>query len=208
MILFDLDGTLIDSNQLWIDIDIAFAEKHGLLFTEEYQYVVGHSIFPVAAQFTKDYYKLDMTPEAIMDEWMDMARDAYANRIPMKPGTLEFLRKCASAGERMALLTASVPELCRSALERHGISNFFERLIFAQDMGLEKRNPEVYRRAAALLGVTPDQCTFYEDGPGNCASAKSVGMHVVGVYDPFYENLQEDLRNNCHQYIRSFEELL
>lgn len=207
MKLFDLDGTLIDSNQVWIDIDIAFAANHGLVFTEEYQYVVGHSIFPVAAQFTKEYYHLDMTAEAIMAEWMDMARDAYAHHISLKPGALTFLEQCRQKGERMAIVTACVPELCRCVLAHHHLTDYFETLIFAQEMGLEKRNPSVYLRAAHLLGVSPSECTMYEDGPDNCAAAQTAGMRVVGVYDPFYHAHQDRLRANCHQYIRSFEEL-
>jgi len=59
-----------------------------------------------------------------------------------------------------------------------------------------------------LLGVAPADCTLYEDAPANCAAAKSVGMTVVGVYDPFYENYQDQVRENSHRYLRSFTELL
>ena len=62
MIFFDLDGTLIDSNGVWLQVDHDFLGRRGLQVTEEYSYVVGHSIFPVAAQFTKDYYGLPDTP--------------------------------------------------------------------------------------------------------------------------------------------------
>ena len=208
MRLFDLDGTLLDSNGVWTQIDLAFLGRHGLAPTEEYCHTVGHSIFPVAAQYTKDYYHLDLSPQAIMDEWLGMAWEAYARQVPLKPGAGEFLARCRQSGDRMALVTACVPELCRAALERHGLTATFEQLIFAQDMGLEKREPEVYRRACTLLGVSPADCVFYEDGPGNCAAARSVGMTVVGVYDPFYESRQEELRRVCDRYIRSFEELL
>ena len=67
MKLFDLDGTLIDSNGIWVDVDLRFLGRHGLTPTEEYTYAVGHSIFPVAAEFTRDYYGLDLTPEEIME---------------------------------------------------------------------------------------------------------------------------------------------
>jgi len=208
MLLFDLDGTLLDSNGVWVEIDLAFLGRHGLTPTEEYSHTVGHSIFPVAAQYTRDYYRLDMTAQAIMDEWLGMAREAYARQIPLKPGAAEYLERCRESGERMALVTACVPELCRAALERHGLDRTFEALIFAQEMGLEKREPEVFLRAAAQLGVSPSTCIMYEDGPGNCAAAKAAGMGVVGVYDPFYETRQEELRRVCDRYIRSFEELL
>jgi len=206
--LFDLDGTLLDSNRVWTRIDLEFLGRHGLSPTEEYCHTVGHSIFPVAAQFTKDYYHLDLTPQAIMDEWLNMAWQAYAHEVPLKPGAAEFISRCQKDGDRLVLLTACVPALCRAALERHGLTQTFEQLIFAQEMGLEKRQSEVYLRTADLLGVSPEDCVFYEDGPGNCAAARSVGMTVVGIYDPFYESRQEELRQVCHQYIRSFDELL
>lgn len=207
MLLFDFDGTLADSNGIWVAVDLDFLGRHGLTPTEEYSYTVGHSIFPVAAQFTKDYYRLELSAEAIMEEWLVLARQAYA-AAELKPGAKAFLLACKARGEDMALVTACVPELCRAALERHGIAGLFRDLIFVQDMGLEKRDPRVFTLAAQRLGVAPRDCTLYEDGPSNCAAARSVGMTVVGVYDSFYEKHQDALRKNCDRYIRSFEELL
>lgn len=208
MKFFDLDGTLLDSNGVWLEVDQTFLGRHGLPVTQEYMHTVGHSIFPVAAQFTRDYYGLEMSCEAIMDEWLNMARDAYEHHAPLKPGARAYLEHCQANGERMALLTACVPALCHAALARHGLHDFFEQLIFVQEMGLEKKNPEVYRRAAQLVALPPEDCTLYEDGPGNCAAARSVGMKVVGVCDPFYGFSQEEVRQNSDQYILSFEELL
>lgn len=207
MILFDLDGTLIDSNGIWEEIDAAFLGRRGLRSTEEYAHRMGQSIFPVAAQLTKDYFSLAMTPQAIMDEWMDLARDAYCH-VPLKPGAAAFLARCRAEGAPMALVTACVPSLCRAALARHGLEEYFRQLIFAQELGLEKREPLVYHRAAELLGVAPGDCTFYEDAPANCAAAKAAGMRVVGVYDPFYHKYEQQMRAACDRYIKSFEELL
>lgn len=207
MLLFDLDGTLIDSNGIWVEVDLAFLGRHGLTPTDEYAYTVGHSIFPVAAQYTRDYYHMDLSTQEIMDEWLSMAADAYA-RVPLKPGAGEFLARCRDQGERMDLVTACVPELCRSALAHHGLADWFEAIVFAQDLCMEKRDPRVFTLTAQRLGVAPADCTLYEDAPANCAAAKSVGMTVVGVYDPFYENYQDQVRENSHRYLRSFTELL
>lgn len=207
MLFFDLDGTLIDSNGIWVEVDLAFLGRHGLTPTDEYAYTVGHSIFPVAAQYTRDYYHMDLSTQEIMDEWLSMAADAYA-RVPLKPGAGEFLARCRDRGERMALVTACVPELCRSALAHHGLAEWFEAIFFAQDLGMEKRDPRVFTLTAQRLGVAPADCTLYEDAPANCAAAKGVGMTVVGVYDPFYENYQDQVRENSHRYLRSFTELL
>ena len=109
MLLFDLDGTLIDSNGVWVAVDECFLSRRGLRPTPEYCHTVGHSILPAAAQFTRDYYGLTDTPEAIMAEWMDLARDAYARHVPLKPGAGAFLRRCQEAGRTMVLATACVP---------------------------------------------------------------------------------------------------
>ena len=208
MLLFDLDGTLIDSNGVWVEVDDQFLSRRGLTATPEYCHMVGHSIFPVAAQFTKDYYHLPERPEDIMAEWMNLAGDAYANHVPLKPGAAEFLARCAAAGERMVLVTACVPQLCRAVLARHGLSNAFSPIIFAQELGVEKRDPRFFQTVLERLGAAPEDCTLFEDSPGACKTAREAGIRVVGVYDAFYNAWQDDLKANCHRYIRGFDELL
>ena len=208
MLLFDLDGTLIDSNGVWVEVDRVFLARRGLAATPEYSHTVGHSIFPVAAQYTRDYYHLAESPQAIMDEWMALAGDAYSRQVPLKPGALEFLEACRGRGERMVLTTACVPQLCSAALKRHGLEPFFSSILFAQELGVEKRDPRYFQAVLTHLGVRPADCTLFEDSPGACRTARRAGIRVVGVYDPFYEPYQQELREVSHRYIRSFTELL
>ena len=70
MTFFDLDGTLIDSNGAWVEVDRQFLLKRGLPHTQEYQETVIHSIFPIAAQYTKDQFGLSESVEDIMNEWL------------------------------------------------------------------------------------------------------------------------------------------
>jgi HAD superfamily hydrolase (TIGR01509 family) len=206
--LFDLDGTLIDSNGVWIQVDLDFLAQRGLEPTQEYTDFVSHSIFPIASEFTRTYYKLPETVEEIMESWMVMAREAYHHHVPLKLGVREYLTQCAATGEPMAIVTACVPELCLSALKRHGIDHFFSQIIFAQELGLEKRDPEVFRAASRILDVAPGECILFEDSPEGCKSAKSVGMTVVGVYDHYYESAEAEQRSVCDHYIHSFTELV
>ena len=208
MIFFDFDGVLVDSNQVWLQVDYDFTAKRGLTITEEYTRAVTHSIFPLAAQFTRDYYHLPDTPEEIMAEWRSMAYDAYAHTIPLKPGALELLKKLHAQGEPMALLTAGFPALTQAAVDRHGLGRYLQGIFFAHEVGMEKKNPAIYRMAAEQYGLSPAQCTLYEDAPHNCAAAKEAGFMVVGVYDDFYQNTWEDVVKNSHQAVRSLMELL
>ena len=208
MILFDFDGTLVDSNGVWEVVDNTFLARRGLTPTWEYSETVGHSIFPLAAQFTIDYYHLDMSPQAIMDEWTEMGRGAYLSQVPAKPGALAFLEQCARQGEDMALLTACVPEFCKAALKRLDMERYFSQLIFVQELGMLKKDPATFVHVLKELGASPEESTLYEDSPGACAAAKEAGLTVVGVYDPFYARYETELKALCHRYIHSFTELI
>lgn len=207
MYLFDLDGTLIDSNGVWREVDNAFLSRHHCQETPEYFETIAHAIFPTAAQFTREYYQLTLQPEEIMAEWMELARDAYAFHTPMKDGAREYLERLRSEGKSLCLVTACVPELCRLVLERHGLEPFFDQVVLAQELGMEKRDPRFFPAAAELLGAAPADCILFEDAPANCAAAQSCGMTVVGVYDRFFAGREAEFQC-CTRYIRSFRELL
>lgn len=208
MYIFDLDGTLIDSNGLWMDVDIEFLARRGLEPTAEYEDMVARSIFPVAAEFTKKYYELSDSPEAIMAEWEELARRHYAELVPLKPGAAEFLRQCRAEGRPMAMFTACRPALCRAVLERFGLAGYFDHVVYAEEIGLEKHDPRCFVRLSQLIGTDPVCCTLFDDSPSNCATAQAAGMKAVGVYDDFYANRQEELKAVCGRYVRSLEELL
>lgn len=104
------------------------SEKRGFLYTKEYYQGVAHTIFPKAAVFTKAYCNLQESTEEIMAEWMEMAGDAYATRVPVKPGVRAYLEQCRQKGERMIVLTSAVPEHCRSALTHLHLMPYFETI--------------------------------------------------------------------------------
>ena len=207
MYLFDLDGTLIDSNDVWRKVDEEFLSRHGLTETEEYFHFIAHAIFPTAAQFTKDYYQLALTPEEIMEEWLSLARDAYEFHTPLKEGAADYLELCRSRGP-VCLVTASVPQLCRLVLRRHGLTDRFHRIVYAQELGLEKRDPQFFPQVCRLLETPAEDCILFDDAPDNCAAAKDCGMTVIGVYDPAFAHREKEMAAVCDRYIRSFAQLL
>ena len=198
MFFFDLDGTLWDSTRVWTDIDVAFLGSHGISpVPEDYTDYVTHHSAPDAAQYTKDRYNLSESPQEIMDAWSNMAKLAYGQTLQLKPGAKEFLHQCAQAGIRMAVLTSCFPELCRAALEHHGISHLFETVLTTMETGLEKRDGALYRLVAESCGVAPDECTLFEDNPAYCAAARQEGFQIVGIQDPMFAARQEELRRLC-----------
>ena len=105
MFFFDLDGTLVDSNGIWKQVDKDFLARRGLPYSREYYEGVAHTALPLAAEFTKEYCKLQESCEEIIAEWMEMSRDMYS-RVPLKPGVRAYLKQCKAEGRRMAVVTS------------------------------------------------------------------------------------------------------
>lgn len=207
MFLFDMDGTLTDSNGIWKEVDRTFLARRGLAYTHAYYEGVAHTIMPKAAFFTKEFCGLPESTDAIIAEWMDLAGDLY-NRVPIKPGVRAYLRQCKAEGRRMAVVTSSVPRHCRTALKHLDLEKFFERVVFAHDLGLEKQEPAIWRHAAEECGVRPEDCTVFDDSIAACKGARAARMRVVGVYDNLFAQDEKTMRSFCDVYIKSFEELL
>ncbi len=208
MLLFDLDGTLVDSSGIWLQIDLDFTARRGLPHTKEYHDFVAHTTAPAAARFTKDYYHLSESPEEIMQEWSDQALYEYSHNILPKPYVRTYLEQCRAAGEEMVILTSSAPELCRATLKKNDLAPYFSRLFFAQEFGLEKRDPALFHAVARELNTTPEACLLYDDSPVACRGAKEAGFQVTGVYDHIFSDHEAEMRSFCDCYIRDFSELL
>ena len=109
--IFDLDGTLLDSLWVWSEVDEVFLSRRGLPILPDYAQSIAHLGFADAARYTIDRFGLNETPEQLMQEWYDLARAAYRDRVPLKPYAEEFLRKLCAQGVHISAATSSEPEL-------------------------------------------------------------------------------------------------
>lgn len=207
MYIFDFDGTVTDSNRLWIAVDDEFLARRGLKNTLEYRDLVGGVSFPEAAARTRDYYGIGDSPEAIMAEWEELAERQYREVVPLKEGAKEFLTLCREKGVPTALFTACRPSLCRGALERFGLLPLFDHLVFAEELGVEKHLPQCFEEVARLVGAETKDCVFVDDNPSNCAAAAAAGMDAVGVYDRFHVHRRQELEGVCRRCVTSLMEL-
>ena len=198
MYFFDLDGTLLDSNGIWLDIDIQFLGLHGISpVPPEYTEYVVHHTFQDAAEYTRRVFSLSLSAEEIIAQWREMAREAYAGQLELKPGVRGFLERAAAAGERLALLTSCMPNLCQAALEHHGLLPLLSPVLTTALLGLEKRDPALYREAARLCGQMPGDCVLFDDSPVYCAAAKEAGWQVFGAADPVFADRAEEMARIC-----------
>ena len=198
MYFFDLDGTLLDSNGIWLDIDMVFLSQHGIdPVPQSYTDYVVHHTFQDAAEYTRSCFHMDLTPEEIIAAWRELAREAYASQLSLKQGAYDFLTRANRAGKRCALLTSCMPQLCQSALDFHRLPPLLERVLTTAQLGLEKGDPELYRQVAQLCGVDEQECILFDDSPVYCAAAREAGWQVYGVADPVFADRAEEMARVC-----------
>ncbi|MBQ9458514.1 MAG: HAD-IA family hydrolase [Oscillospiraceae bacterium] len=207
MYLFDLDGTLIDSNGIWADVDRTFLARRGMPYTKEYRDGMAHMIFPLAARFTKEYCGISDSCEDIMAEWMELARDSYSH-VALKPCARELLQALREAGHRLAVFTSAVPAHCDAVLDVHGLRQYFDQIVYAHELGINKSSPEAFARAVTQLGEEPGNCILLDDSVRSCRAAKEAGLYVVGVYDKVFADVEQDMPSVCDRFIHSLSELL
>jgi len=206
--IFDLDGTLLDSIGVWHGIDREFLGKRGFDLPADYAPAVSGMHLREAADYTVSRFGLQEQPEAVIGEWLSMARYAYGHTVPLKPGALEYLRRLKERGIRMAVATALARELAEPALDRHGVRDLFETVVYAAEVGEGKSSPAVFLRAAAQLGVPAADCLVFEDSLAGVQSARAAGMRVYALADPSDALYREEIRAAADGFFESFLELL
>ena len=105
-------------------------------------------------------------------------------------------------------LDGTITDTNNPALERFGLADYFTAVVYAEEIGLEKRDPACFVELGRRLGADLADCTLFDDSPDNCATAAKAGLDTVGVYDSYYAHRQEELRAVCRRYVRSLEELV
>lgn len=208
MYIFDLDGTLIDSTDVWHQIDLDFLKKYNTPWSREYDEGVMYSTFPVSAQFTKEYCHLSQSPEEIMAEWMEMAHHAYAHTIPLKPFVREFLEQCRRDRIPMSIYTSCEALLAESVLKNNGIRDYFSRIVYARELGCEKQDPAAFPAVLRILGVNKEEITFFDDSPVNVSGAVRAGWNCVGVYDRNISGDWEDFCKTAPRCVQNFGEMV
>ncbi|MDE6200552.1 MAG: HAD family phosphatase [Clostridiales bacterium] len=200
-VIFDLDGTLLDSLGVWGEIDERFLAMRGIEFPPDYTANVGTMEFRQAAEYTIERFGLSDSPEQIMQEWTDMAVDAYATELKLKPRAKEVLTELKARGIKLAVATSSITDMCLPALRNNGVLHLFDAVVTTREIGKGKTFPDVYLAAAQRLGVSPSCCAVCEDLLRAVITAKNAGFYTVGVYDKHSLSGVEEIKAVANDFV-------
>ena len=206
--LFDFDGTLVDSMPTFGSMMLGALEKYGVTPDPAVLKIITPLGYALTAKYFVEELGVAATPEELMQYFYETATEAYANSIEAKQNVPEVLRALLARGDSLHVLTASPHPMLDPCLKRLGIFDLFENVWSCEDFGTGKSDPEIYRMAAARIGVRVEEVTFLDDNYNADKTAAEAGMHVIGVFDESSAEYEREMRTVCEKYIYNFEELL
>lgn len=179
-VLWDMDGTLVDTEPYWIAAEHAIVEEHGGVWSDEFAHqLVGNDLM-VSAEFIRDNSPITWDPERIIDELLLRVTAEVRRHVPWRPGARELLAALIEAGVPNALVTMSWRSLASAVVEALPLGTFVA-LVTGDEVEHGKPHPEPYYAAARLLGVEPRDCIAIEDSPTGVRSAVAAGVPTIAV---------------------------
>lgn len=206
--LFDFDGTLVDSMPTFAEIMLRILNENGVTYPDD----VIKRITPMGNRKTAEYFielGLNMTVEQAMDVMRDYFVEAYTYHISAKEGVVETLQALRARGDDLNVLTASPHTSLDPCLRRLGIYDMFTNVWSCDsDFGMPKTDPQIYRDAAARIGVAVEDMIFIDDNLYADIAGKQSGAVVYGIYDASSAEFRQQIRDVTDRYIVDFAELL
>ena len=180
-VLWDMDGTLIDSEPYWLASESALAQSYGGSWSEQDGHeMIGKSLYD-SSQMLKDKFKIeDLSVRQVIDRMTDEVIANLKLRLPFRPGALELLMELKRAGIKTALVTMSMRRMALTvaqAIDFHA----FDEVVAGDDVRFGKPHPEPYLKAAELLEVDIRNCIVFEDSNTGLRSAEAAGAHAIGI---------------------------
>ena len=207
-IIFDLDGTLFDSCQMWHQIDLDFFKNHGKELPLDYSAAIAHLGLTKAAAYTKNRFNLPESEEEIIKEWNEAAIYQYTHNVELKPFAKEYLDFLKKNDIKLGIATANSSEYYMPCLKRNGIAYLFDYICDVSSFKGSKESPEIYLFTANKLGVSIDECAVFEDIIQALKTAHNAGFYTVAVDDETQKKDIEQKKQNSDLFIKSYKELL
>ena len=207
-VIFDLDGSLVDSMWMWKAIDIEYLGRFGIQIPDDLQDCIGGKSFTETATYFKERFQLPDSLQQIKDDWNRMAWDKYTYEVPLKEGVEDLLKECKRRDIRLGIATSNSRELVDNIVTVHHLEQYFTSIITGCEVAHGKPAPDIYLAVADALQVAPEECLVFEDIIEGILAGKAAGMKVCAVHDEFSIPQEEEKRKLSDYYTYHFRELL
>lgn len=199
--VFDVDGTLLDSMPVWNDIGELYLRSIGIAARKGLGETLHTMSLEQGAAYLKKEYRLEEQVPEIVEEVLKIVEDFYRRKAPLKAGVKETLEWLKQKQVRMVVATSGNRQLVEAALERTGISGYFEKIFTCTEIGAGKDEPRIYLETARFLESRPEEILVFEDALHAAETAKKAGFVVIGVYDDSNKENIFRMKQICDRYL-------
>nr|WP_294492331.1 HAD family phosphatase [uncultured Mediterraneibacter sp.] len=207
-VIFDMDGSLVDSMWIWPEVDRIYMEKYHLVQPDTFHKDIEGSSYTETAQYFVDTFpSLNRTVEQVMREWRDMTIQLYREKVFPKPGALDFLKTMNQRGILLGIATSNDREIAEAALNARGLAGYFQSVRTSCEVSAGKPAPDVYLKVAEDLHVAPEKCLVFEDVPNGIRAGKNAGMEVCAVDDEFSRPDEQEKMSLADYYIHDYYDI-
>lgn len=205
-VIFDMDGTLLDSLPAWENSASNFLRSQGIEPPANFDQEIAQLSLLDGARIIKERYGFTQSPEEILALTLEPIRHHYLTDIEAKPGAVNILKELHRQGIKISVATASDKELAQRAFERLGMMQYIDFIITCDEVGAGKHSPAVYDAAREHLGTAKHRTLVVEDALHAVQTAKKAGYPVAGVEDSFHSaEHNQAVRRSSLLYIESFD---
>ena len=206
-VLFDLDGTVVDSMWIWKQIDIDYFARFGLTMPDDYQRRIEGLSFYETAVFTHDMFIPHVSVEQIIKDWNSMALSHYENTVKPKEDVRKFLTFLKNSGKKLGIATSNSRILCNATLSGNGRLDYFDSILTGEECGAGKPCPDVYINSAKALDALPERSIVFEDICKGIEAGNAAGMITVAVHDDYSKDQWEEKCRIADYHIMSYKEI-
>lgn len=178
-VIFDMDGTLVDSMYYWHHLPAQWFERRSIAVPEDLDERLGSADLMQAARLFATEFAPDEQPEAIFEELQQKIDYHYAHDIPLMPGTREFLEQLRQLGKKLCIATMTDRPQVETVLRTHQLKGCFDFLLTTPEVGCGKERPEIFLQACRQFGAEPARVAVFEDSRVAGKTALGLGMPVV-----------------------------
>lgn len=206
-IIFDVDGTLLDSMKIWDEAGERYLRKKGLTAVEDLGAILFAMTMEEGAEYLKQNYGLQEGIQEIIHGINDTVLDFYENEVTLKSGVSELITYYKGKKIPITIATSSDREVIEKALSHVGILDDIQAIFTCSEIGVGKDKPDVYYAAADYMGIKASDIYVFEDALHAIKTAKEAGFLTVGVYDKTSDKVQEQIKEMADIYVRSLDEM-